>query len=54
MLFAPGWAFDAHGEHHIGGQGVGYFRLSFSTATYDELREGIEKFAKILHKFYRL
>ena len=54
VLFAPGWAFDAHGEHAIGGKGIGYFRLSFSIATYEETRSAIGTFAKVLTKFYRL
>ncbi|KAK4686627.1 hypothetical protein P7C73_g3499, partial [Tremellales sp. Uapishka_1] len=54
VLFAPGFGFDAHGEHAIGGEGVGYFRLSFSIATYEETQSAIKTFAKILKKFYRL
>jgi aromatic amino acid aminotransferase I len=54
VLFAPGWGFDAGGEHAIGGEGVGYFRLSYSIITYEQTRQGIEKFAKVLNKFYRL
>jgi aromatic amino acid aminotransferase I len=54
VLFAPGWGFDAHGEHAIGGPGVGYFRLSYSIATYDQTREAIEKFSKVLTKFFRV
>jgi aromatic amino acid aminotransferase I len=54
VLFAPGWGFDAGGEHAIGGDGLGYFRLSFSIATYEETRTGIDRFAKVLNKFYRL
>lgn len=54
VLFAPGYGFDAHGDHAIGGEGVGYFRLSFSIVTYDECRTAISRFAKVLAKFYRL
>jgi aromatic amino acid aminotransferase I len=54
VLFAPGWAFDANGPHAIGGKGVGYFRLSFSIATYEENRKAIGTFAKVLNEFYRL
>lgn len=54
VLFAPGWGFDAHGPHAIGGDGIGYFRLSYSIATYEQTRTAIETFARILTKFYRL
>ena len=54
VLFAPGTSFDAGGPHAIGGKGVGYFRLSYSIASYDETRKAIGTFAKVLSKFYRL
>lgn len=54
VLFAPGWGFDAHGPHAIGGEGVGYFRLSYSIVTYEQTRTAIETFGRILTKFYRL
>ena len=54
VLFAPGWGFDAHGEHAIGGQGVGYYRLSYSIATYEQTRTAVDKFSKILTKFFRV
>jgi aromatic amino acid aminotransferase I len=54
VLFAPGWAFDAHGPHAIGGKGTGYFRLSYSIMTYEETRKAIGTFADVLTKFYRL
>jgi len=54
VLFAPGWGFDAKGEHAIGGEGMGYFRLSYSIATYEQTRSAIETFSKVLTKFYRL
>ena len=54
VLFAPGWGFDAHGPHAIGSDGIGYFRLSYSIATYEQTRSAIETFAKVLTKFYRL
>ncbi|WVR05212.1 hypothetical protein IAU60_002224 [Kwoniella sp. DSM 27419] len=54
VLFAPGWYFDAGGEHAIGGEGYGYFRLSFSIATYDETYRAVGTFAKVLHRFFRL
>ncbi|CAK9782287.1 PLP-dependent transferase [Cutaneotrichosporon oleaginosum] len=53
VLFAPGWAFDANGPHNIGGDGVGYFRLSFSIVTYEQTRESMEVFAKVLKQFLR-
>ncbi|BEJ18212.1 hypothetical protein CspHIS471_0704890 [Cutaneotrichosporon sp. HIS471] len=51
VLFAPGWAFDPEGPHNIGGEGMGYFRLSFSIVTYEETRDAMEVFAKVLGKF---
>jgi aromatic amino acid aminotransferase I len=54
VLFAPGWAFDAHGEHAIGGDGVGYFRLAYSTTTYEQTREAITTFSKVLTKFMKV
>jgi len=54
VLFAPGWAFDAHGEHAIGGNGVGYFRLAYSTTTYEQTREAITTFSKILTRFFKV
>lgn len=51
VLFAPGWAFDAKGPHNIGGQGIGYFRASFSIVSYEQTREAMDKFARILTKF---
>jgi aromatic amino acid aminotransferase I len=51
VLFAPGWAFDANGPHNIGGEGVGYFRLSFSIVTYEQTRDAMDEFAKVLKKF---
>lgn len=54
VLFAPGWAFDANGPHAIGGKGTGYFRLSYSIATYEETRKAIGTFADVLTQFYRL
>jgi aromatic amino acid aminotransferase I len=54
VLFAPGFGFDAKGPHAIGGEGMGYFRLSFSIATYEQTRTAIETFAKVLYKFYRI
>lgn len=52
VLFAPGWGFDARGEHAIGGKGVGYFRLAFSIATYEDTYKAINTFAKVLDKFF--
>ncbi|WVQ78293.1 hypothetical protein IAT38_000378 [Cryptococcus sp. DSM 104549] len=54
VLFAPGWGFDAGGEHAIGGKGYGYYRLAFSIATYDETRQAIQQFSEVLHKFFRI
>ncbi|OCF35477.1 aromatic amino acid aminotransferase I [Kwoniella heveanensis CBS 569] len=54
VLFAPGWYFDAGGEHAIGGNGYGYFRLSFSIATYEETYQAVERFAKVLDKFFHV
>jgi aromatic amino acid aminotransferase I len=54
VLFAPGWAFDAHGEHAIGGNGVGYFRLAYSTTTYEQTRDAITTFSKVLTKFFKV
>lgn len=53
VLFAPGWGFDANGEHNIGGEGVGYFRLSFSTITYEQCRIAVGTFEKVLTKFLK-
>ena len=54
VLFAPAASFDAHGVHNIGGQGVGYFRLSYSIASYEETNKAVETFEKVLVKFFRL
>ena len=54
VLFAPGTGFDAHGTHAIGGEGIGYYRLSYSIATYEETRKAIGTFRDVLMKFYRL
>lgn len=54
VLFAPGWGFDAGGEHAIGGKGYGYYRLAFSVASYEEIRDGIYRFSQILNKFFRI
>ncbi|EIW69475.1 hypothetical protein TREMEDRAFT_71644 [Tremella mesenterica DSM 1558] len=53
VLFAPATSFDANGVHGIGGEGIGYFRLSYSIATYEETNRAISTFAKILTKFFR-
>jgi aromatic amino acid aminotransferase I len=52
VLFAPGWGFDARGEHNIGGKGVGYLRLSFSTVTYDECRAAVRVLKEVLGEFF--
>nr|KIR46477.1 aromatic amino acid aminotransferase I [Cryptococcus bacillisporus CA1280] len=54
VLFAPGWGFDAGGEHAIGGKGYGYYRLAFSVASYEEIRDGIYRFSQVLDKFFRI
>ncbi|KAK8869794.1 hypothetical protein IAR55_000362 [Kwoniella newhampshirensis] len=54
VLFAPGWGFDAGGEHAIGGNGYGYYRLAFSIATYEEVRVAMGTFSKVLTKFFRV
>lgn len=54
MLFAPGFAFDAHGEHAIGGKGTGYFRVAYSITTYEQNRHAVETFSKVLNKFFRV
>ncbi|WWD15932.1 hypothetical protein CI109_100356 [Kwoniella shandongensis] len=54
VLFAPGWGFDAGGDHAIGGNGFGYYRLAFSIATYEETRSAMKTFSKVLTKFFRL
>lgn len=54
VLFAPATSFDANGVHNIGGEGVGYFRLSYSVVTYEETQKAIETFEKILRKFMGL
>lgn len=51
VLFAPGFAFDAHGPHNIGGKGMGFFRISYSIITYEQTRQAMETFAKVLKKF---
>lgn len=51
VLFAPGWGFDARGEHNIGGKGVGYMRLSFSTVTYGECRRAVKVLKDVLGEF---
>ncbi|WWC89986.1 uncharacterized protein L201_004916 [Kwoniella dendrophila CBS 6074] len=53
VLFAPGWYFDGGGEHAIGGKGYGYFRLSFSIATYEETYKAIRTFSQVLEKFFK-
>lgn len=53
VLFAPGFAFDAYGPHNIGGKGMGFFRISYSIITYDQTRNAMETFAKVLRKFLR-
>ena len=50
VLFAPGWGFDARGEHNIGGPGVGYFRLSYSVATYEQVRKAVGVLREVLVK----
>ncbi|ODN83143.1 hypothetical protein L202_01343 [Cryptococcus amylolentus CBS 6039] len=54
VLFAPGWGFDAGGEHAIGGKGFGYYRLAFSVATHKEFHDGITRFSEVLHQFFRI
>ncbi|WRT67167.1 uncharacterized protein IL334_004133 [Kwoniella shivajii] len=54
VLFAPGWYFDGGGEHAIGGPGYGYFRLSFSIATYEETYKAVQTFSQVLDKFFQL
>lgn len=51
VLFAPGTAFDAMGHHNIGGKGMGFFRIAYSTITYEQARDAIQTFAKVLQKF---
>lgn len=53
ILFAPASGFDAHGTHNIGGDGIGYFRLSYSIATYEEVRRAVSTFASVLNKFFK-
>lgn len=50
VLFAPGWGFDARGEHNIGGagSGVGYFRLSYSVATYEQVGKAVRVLKEVL------
>lgn len=54
VLVAPGWGFDANGVHNIGGDGVGYFRLSFSTLSYAQCRTGMKVFSEQLDKFFEI
>lgn len=53
VLFAPGWAFDSCGVHDIGGNGVGYFRLSYSILPYQVMQDGMVTFAKVLTEFLK-
>lgn len=52
VLVAPGWGFDARGVHNIGGDGTGYFRLSYSTITYAQTRAAIKTLSEVLEKFF--
>jgi aromatic amino acid aminotransferase I len=54
VLVAPGWGFDANGVHNIGGDGVGYFRLSYSTMTYAQCRTAMKIFSEQLDKFFKI
>lgn len=56
VLFGPGWAFDANDVHAIGGKGsgVGYFRLSYSIVTPEQMKTAASTFAKVLTKFFVL
>lgn len=54
VLVAPGWGFDANGVHNIGGKGIGYFRLSFSTLSYAQCRTAMKIFAEQLDKFFEI
>lgn len=51
VLFAPGFGFDAHGPHNIGAEGIGFFRISFSSIAYDHIHTAMGTFAKVLTEF---
>ncbi|KAL7424021.1 hypothetical protein Q5752_001606 [Cryptotrichosporon argae] len=54
VLVAPAQMFDAHGVHGIGGEGVGYFRLAYSIATYEQMRTAVATLEKVLRSFMRI
>lgn len=54
ILFAPGLSFDTHGPHNIGGDGVGYYRLSYSITPYEQMRTAMATFAQLLTDFFKI
>jgi len=53
VLFAPGWFFSTDtvtGSHSTDGQG--HFRISFSDSEFDDMKEAVKIFGKVLREFF--
>lgn len=54
VLVSPGYFFDAQpGVPHEGTEDFGFFRLSFSSATHEEMESAIKTIYKVFVKFFQ-
>ena len=54
VLISPGYFFDAQpGVPHEGTEDFGFFRLSFSSATHEEMESAIKTMYKVFVKFFQ-
>jgi len=49
VLFAPGWIFTA--DQVVDNQ-AGHFRISFSSAEFDDMKRGITIFERVITEFF--
>lgn len=55
VLLAPGYFFDAQpGTPHDGAEEIGFFRLSYSIATHEEMTRAIKTIHRVLVRFFRI
>lgn len=54
VLVSPGYFFDGNGGHpHVGAENIGFFRLSFSIASHDQMEKAVKTMYKVFVKFFQ-
>ncbi|KAF9782205.1 PLP-dependent transferase [Thelephora terrestris] len=51
VLVAPGWMFSADQENTPDGKYEGHYRISFSTATFSDMKRGVDIIAEVMKSF---